>query len=195
MRLAYGWLFYFKIMQTQQEEIWKEIPQCKGYYWVSNLGNVKSIDRIIEREYHGNVFMKGKNLKPMINRKGYGLVDLKTINGRKCVVIHRLVALAFIPNPENKPQVNHINGIKTDNRVENLEWCTNSENQIHAYKNNLSRPRRGIENGSSKLTNELVLYIRSEKCKNKKLKEISKELNISTTTISDIKNNKIWKHI
>ena len=78
----------------------------------------------------------GKVLKHQL-KKGYHRLELVTLNGRKHFLVHRLVAQAFIPNPENKPQVNHINGNKNDNSVENLEWCTNYENAHHAIKNGL----------------------------------------------------------
>src|SRR5699024_6647562 len=113
------------------KEIWKEI---EGYpfYKVSNLGRVKSIDRIVE-DCNGIKFhKKGIMLRQHINYKGYLLV---TIYGekRRTHAAHRLVAKTFIPNPENKSQVNHKDGNKLNNRVENLEWCTNQENQKHAW--------------------------------------------------------------
>jgi hypothetical protein len=79
----------------------------------------------------------GHTLSP----KGYYFVNITNGVRSRRIGIHRLVAQAFIPNPDDKPQVNHINSDKTDNRVENLEWCTNGENQIHAYKNGLQKTR------------------------------------------------------
>lgn len=116
-------------------EIWKKI---KGFddYEVSNLGRIRSLDRFVK---NGNGFriVRGKILKLFMDKDGYQTVSLhkktKSCN-KKC---HRLVAEAFLSNPQNNPQINHINCTKADNRASNLEWVTQSENMLHSYENGL----------------------------------------------------------
>lgn len=107
-----------------KQEIWEDIKEYEGLYQVSNFGRVKS---------------KRKILKPR-DCKGYYIVGLCKNGKRKNFRINRLVAQAFIPNPNNYPCVNHINGIKTDNKVENLEWCTYSYNEKEAFRLGLKKP-------------------------------------------------------
>lgn len=130
-------------------EIWKSINGYEGFYEVSNLGNVRSVDRISNgRTYSGRVLLKG------LNKKGYEQVTLSKGDKQKTKSVHILVGIAFIPNPDNKPQINHKDGVKTNNNIDNLEWNTNSENNTHAY-NVLKRKspwqdKKGSLHGASK---------------------------------------------
>lgn len=127
------------------DEVWKDIKGYENAYQASNKGRIRSLDRVV-RMGEKNLRCIGKIFKGKINKNGYVTVFLSTHKNRKCFLSHRLVADTFIPNPKNKPQVNHINGIKTDNRVENLEWCTAKENVTHSWKIGLSKKIIGEKN-------------------------------------------------
>ena len=129
------------------EELWKPISGYEGIYEVSSLGRVRSLDRVVV-DYRGiEKSVGGKILKPGVTNKGYYIVSLNSVDKRHTLTVHRLVANAFVPNLDNKPQVNHINGIKTDNRICNLEWLTNEENMKHAINNGLAN-KGGRKKGS-----------------------------------------------
>lgn len=128
------------------EEVWKDVVGFNGIYQVSNLGNVKSITRILKtkRNRWGQAdvkrTIKGRFLPVFDNGHGYKLVVLSLGNNKtKKYYIHRLVATAFIPNPSNLPEVNHIDLNKSNNCVENLEWCCRKYNIQHAIKNGARR--------------------------------------------------------
>ena len=164
-------------------EIWKNVVGFEEQYEISNLGNLRSKERFVkhwrggERKYKSNF----KNIR--LNDKGYFRCNLKNEGKRYDFTIHKLVALAFLPNEENKPFVNHKNGIKTDNRVENLEWCSASENITHAVKNRLVK---------TKLTDEQAKEIFNSQLSHRKL---AKLYNITSSIVWRIKNKKAYKHL
>jgi NUMOD4 motif/HNH endonuclease len=124
------------IQANRTTEVWKDIPGFEGLYMVSSIGRVKSLGRKAENK---NQTIKEKILCPL--KKGhYRYYQLRKGGETVREFCHRLVAAAFIPNQNNYPYINHINGTPRDNRVENLEWCTPSQNIKHAYKNGLMRP-------------------------------------------------------
>ena len=116
-------------------EEWRDVKGFEGMYEVSNKGNIRSVDRFVNNKSHTKTLIKGTNIKPQINHKGYMAVILHKEGRPYSRVIHRLVAEAFIDNPNKLPQVNHIDTIKTNNAVENLEWITNYDNMQHAIAN------------------------------------------------------------
>jgi hypothetical protein len=165
-------------------EIWKPIKGFENQYEISNLGNLRSKDRIVKhyvesftRKY------KGQSKKLRLSKDGYLRCTLKNDGKIYHYRVHRLVAEAFIENKDLLNIVNHLNGNKIDNRAENLEWCNSMENNIHAVKLRLIK---------TKLTDNEALEIFNSKLSNRKL---ALQYNIDSTIVWRIKNKKAYKHL
>ncbi|QHJ81914.1 MAG: hypothetical protein [Bacteriophage sp.] len=176
------------------EEIWKDIDGFKGYYQVSNLGRVKSIGRsgkgcsIVDR------IKKVTPSKDGIHYPNFGAST--PFNKNKTLMLHRVIAIAFIPNPYNKKEVNHIDGDKNNNSLCNLEWVTSSENTNHGLKLGIMNTARGEQKiKQSKLKENQVKEILLHLKNGVPGAHIAKKCNVNKVTIYSIKNGKSWKHI
>ncbi|MEK6883483.1 MAG: NUMOD4 domain-containing protein [Nanoarchaeota archaeon] len=176
------------------EEIWMDIKEYEGMYQISSFGRVKSLDRIDNTNRH----IKERILKPGKNNGGYFNVVLSKKNNMKTFKVHRLVALAFLPNTYNYPQVNHKNDIRTDNRLENLYWGTQKENVYDAIRSGKFRLDQncGEKFYGAKLNNEKIIMIKQMwNTNNFFQREIAGKFNISRSNVSEIVNNRSWKGI
>lgn len=172
-------------------EKWVEIPGFNGRYLASDLGEIKSVDWNITP----TKVKKGRILKPVSDTHGYCQVTL--VNDRKKpYLIHRLIMISFTGEPSlDKPHVNHINGVKSDNRLCNLEWCNRSYNCKHSFAIGL-QCNKGERHPSSKLTEIEVITIRElRKHRGTPYYKIAKAIGMSKTQVMDICNYKSWTHI
>lgn len=176
-------------------EIWKNIIGYEGHYQVSNMGQVKSLNY--------NRTLKERILKGGKGGGGYYQVNLFKNGKIKRYYVHRLVGIAFIPNPENKPEINHIDGNKANNIVNNLEWVTSKQNTEHAFETGLrdkygfrNIDNKGEKHGRSKLTESQVLEIRDKYSTGKYThRGLANDYSVSHTAIGKIINRKRWSHL
>jgi len=173
-------------------EEFRDIVGYEGYYQVSNFGNVKSLTRTIYKTDGTTQTFKDKIKKSTYNTKGYLQTGLTKDTIYKTHKVHRLVAMVFLDNPCDKSQINHIDGVKDNNNLTNLEWSTASENTIHAYSTGLLVQPVGSKHFASKLTEKQVIEIRNTEGVHR---IIAEKYGVTRNLITMIKNRKIWKHI
>lgn len=184
------------------EETFLPISGWEGLYEVSNLGRVRSLPRVVRRHDGTIQSFKGGIMTPIKMTVGYVCARLSdTVNGRReRASIHRLVATAFHPNPNNLPQVNHLNAIRDDNRAVNLEWTDARGNILHAWKiGNMSQAKlytaRGEESVKAKLTEQQVYEIKDRLAAGETTRSIAKRYSIGKTSVSRILHGKSWAHL
>jgi len=189
-------VYFCELNLIQKTEQWRDIVDFIGRYQISDLGRLKSLGRFRDNG-NGGYVMKSRMMKQNADRDGYLLTGLRKPGVQISGKIHRLVAQAFIPNPLNLSEVNHIGlypngkeGNKEDNRVVSLKWSTGKENMEHASANGLLA--RGETHKHSKLTENEVLEIRKSILSHKELSVI---YNTSRPNITRIINKQRWKHI
>jgi hypothetical protein len=174
-------------------EVWKDVQGFEDKYQISNTGKVKSKPRILIRSNGHSQTVKGRVLKTFINPNGYEFAVFQVGINTKNFAVHRLVAIHFLDNPEKKYAVNHKNGIKTDNDINNLEWVTKSENEIHARKIGL-KCTKGEKASKAILTEKEVKMIRCI-CAYYSEYKIAKMYGVSRSCIASIIRRRSWKHV
>ena len=178
-------------------EEFKPVKGWEGLYEVSNIGNVRSLDRYVNAKNDSLSFKRGRMLKLKVEKLGYLTVHLRdaSTTRSKYKKIHRLVGLMFIQNPLNKNTINHIDGDKTNNHKDNLEWNTTTENNRHARETLLNIPATGERIAQSILIVDTVKLIRIMYKLGNSMPEISNILNIKYKHVWKIVRRKSWKHI
>lgn len=179
-------------------ETWKDVPKYKDCYQASTYGRIKSLSK---HKKNGKFSHQTNEiiLKQSINKYGYNGVCLYKNSKGKFIKVHRLIAIAFLPNPENKPQVNHKDGIKTNNRIENLEWVTNKENFAHAKEIGLlhgCEHLKGEKNPKAKLKEYEVIFIRRNFDGTTKMRKHFAEIyNLNICTVNRVLCGKYWRNL
>jgi hypothetical protein len=178
-------------------EQWKDIPGYEGYYQASTYGNIRSVERKIKRK-DGTSQTKKSITKSKRIRKDYHATTLHKESERITYGVHRLIAMTFLPNPFNLPQVNHQDGNKLNNHLDNLEWSTGSDNIKHAIETGL-RPNnlyQGEKNGMSVLTEEIVRkIIMMLPDRSMRVSDIASKFGVRHTAVSRINTGKRWSHV
>lgn len=182
-----------------EKEIWLPVVRYEGYYAVSNQGRIKAVGAFIKHDgnFNGGYYKKVKIREHRIDRYGYCLIKLCRDGKCKTLKVHRLVAAAFIANPNKYPQVDHVDGNKQNNNVENLNWVSAAENMKRAWNTGLKNNHylRGEGSPHAKITKDKVLELRLQYAAGYSRVELANLYKISSSMVRDIVTNKTWNYV
>ena len=177
-------------------EVWKDIPEYEGSYQVSNMGRVRSLDRVVADKNGRKCKYKGKVFKPNVNKtRGYEQLTLSNDNEQNTKTVHRLVLEVFKPHVNMSDlDVNHIDGNKLNNHLTNLEWLTRRDNMLHAQDIGLT-DNRGERGSNAKLSNADVLEILQRLDTGSSQREIALDYGVSESCIAHINTGRTWRAV
>ena len=182
-------------INREEYEVWRDIKGYEGHYQVSNLGRVRSLDREVPLGKTTKK-IKGKIRKQVLHKLGYPTLNLSKNKEVKGYLVHRLVALHFVDNVNEYPEVNHIDGDKTNNIHTNLEWCTRKENINHAIDTGLTK-QNGVDSHWSKLTNDEVFAIRIMYKKDERAtyENLAEQFGVGASTIGRVVRKEVYQNV
>lgn len=177
------------------QETWKQIPGLEGLYEASSLGRIRSLDRLAVSNKGTARYISGRIISEQWTNRRYADLSIANNGSVKTMKVHRLVALAFIPNKNGFLEVNHIDGNRRNNSPDNLEWVTRKQNNDHAISSGLKPPIKGSHHGKSKLNESQVAEIKRLLSSGTSGREIARAFNISPSTVCHINRSKGWNHV
>ncbi len=180
------------------EEKWSPVVGWESLYEVSSRGRVRSLDRVVKNYPDCTRVWRGRYLKATPSNAGYPIISMSNSGLVKNRMVHQLVAASFIPNTHNKPHINHKDGDKTNNNMENLEWCTHKENMQHGFATGLIPKRvnlKGEKSMAAKLTDFDVVEIKRRLSLGHTCASIERDYVVGESAIREISKGRSWSHI
>jgi len=179
-----------------KQEVWRDIPGYEQYYQVSNYGNVRSLDRKVKQKGRHFRIERRRIIALCLDNRGYHRIRVSKYNVQETLKVHRLVASAFCLNPESKPEVNHKDGLKTNNYYKNLEWVTMAENMRHSSEIGLrDNMPRGNDHHNSKLNEFQVRVVKRTSVKDINNGMLAKCFGVHISAIERVRSGKTWSHV
>jgi hypothetical protein len=182
-------------IQNCEIELWRPVPGFEGTYEASNQGQIRSVDRVGPTCHGATRALKGRVLAGRPVKRGYRRVNSP---GGRVLFVHRLVAMAWVPNPDGLPFINHIDGVRDNNQPSNLEWCTHAENMRHAFAIGLApKPKSGpgALSPAAKLTESDVQSIRAKCAAGESQRSVADDFGIARSTVSFIVRRITWAEV